>query len=397
MKQQTALGVSRLRRLLDTAQFAPNTDVASLSMPVGMLMRGSTQLGAEDSLDRAAGELRRSGNGLLPVIEDEVVIGVITERTIGLALAEGRDSSDAATTAMTLAPTIRPYATAAEALRQLSDQELATLVVVDDQNRLMGIISPSDLYPRRVVAPRPPMVGGMATPFGVYLTNGTLAAGAGGLALVATGFTLFLLLALSQYATLPIAYYLVGQNAPQWTLMIAQGVLPLALFMLLMRLIPLSGTHAAEHQVVHAIERGEELVPEIVRRMPRVHPRCGTNLAVGAMLFLGIFGASWIPGQELRFLLAAITTFMFWRRLGSLVQLFVTTKPASDKQIQSAIRAAQQLLDSYSRARSTTASVPVRIWRSGMLHVMAGSALCYSLVVPILRLIGRHFGIDIPI
>ncbi len=30
--------------------------------------------------------------------------------------------------------------------------------------------------------------------------------------------------------------------------------------------------------VVHAIEEGEDLTLEKVRPMPRVHPRCGTNL-----------------------------------------------------------------------------------------------------------------------
>jgi uncharacterized protein YqhQ len=47
--------------------------------------------------------------------------------------------------------------------------------------------------------------------------------------------------------------------------------------------------------VVHAIERGEPLVLEVVRRMPRVHPRCGTNLVAGIALFLGL--ANFLQGM----------------------------------------------------------------------------------------------------
>src|SRR2546423_10530097 len=65
--------------------------------------------------------------------------------------------------------------------------------------------------------------------------------------------------------------------------------LPFPLFLLFVRALPLVQYHAAEHQAVHAMERGEPLDPEIVRRMPRVHPRCGTNIMAGGMVFLIVF------------------------------------------------------------------------------------------------------------
>ncbi|HVL39822.1 MAG TPA: DUF1385 domain-containing protein, partial [Fimbriimonadaceae bacterium] len=153
--------------------------------------------------------------------------------------------------------------------------------------------------------------------------------------------------------------------------------LQLAFFLLAMRLLPISGIHAAEHKVVHAIEREEELRPEIVSRMPRVHPRCGTNLAAGVSLFLGLGGAHWIPDQQLRLLVAALATLALWRPLGSALQLYVTTRPPTKKHIEMGIRAGRELLEKYRASDGRRASIPIRIWNTGILHVMTGSTLCY--------------------
>src|SRR5438270_13233654 len=107
-------------------------------------------------------------------------------------------------------------------------------------------------------------------------------------------------------------------------------ILPVAILFIGMRLLPLSGIHAAEHKVVHAIERGEALVPEVVSRMPRVHPRCGTNLWAGATIFLGIFSLPWLDNAS-RLLIAAIVTFVLWRPVGQLMQGPVHTRPPSKK------------------------------------------------------------------
>lgn len=355
----------------------------SLAVPVGSLMRPSSHLEPEDSLDRAATELRRSGNGMIPIVRDSKVIGMVTETSLALALANVVHPSSPITDAMVPAPLIQPYAPAAEALRLFADGSESTLLVVDDEHRLMGLISPSDLYPRRRVPPRPALVGGMATPFGVYLTNGVVGAGAGGFALVATGMLMYAMLAAASLISFPIVDWLQAKHLQVDLLNFLAAALPILLFMAGMRLIPLSGTHAAEHQVVHAIERGEELRPEIVRRMPRVHPRCGTNLAVGATMFLSIFFSEWVSSGEIRFIVAALVTFLFWRRLGSLVQQFITTKRANQRQIEGGIRAGQELLDRFARSNVSVPSIPLRLWRSGMLHVMAGSFLCLGLLFAI--------------
>jgi hypothetical protein len=334
---------------------------------------------------------------MIPIVQDMKVLGIVTESSLALALANMVHPSEPLTQAMVPAPLVQPSAPAAEALRLFADGGETSLLVVDQDHRLMGVVSPSDLYPRRRVPPRPALVGGMATPFGVYLTNGVVGAGAGGLALVATGMLMYGMLAAAQLLSLPILDWLDAKHTPMWLLNFLAGALPIGVFMLAMRLVPLSGTHAAEHQVVHAIERGEELRPEIVRRMPRVHPRCGTNLAVGAMLFLSIFFGEWIASGEIRFVVAALITFLFWRRLGSLVQQFVTTKPASPRQIQSGIRAGQELLDQFARSKVSVPSIPLRLWRSGMLHVMAGSFLCLGVLVLIDYVLSAIWGIHLPL
>jgi hypothetical protein len=360
-------------------------------------MRPSASLPPEDSLDRAAAELRRSGNGVIAVVQDQALVGIVTEGSLAQALAQDVSPRDSLMAEVVEPSTIPPYATAAQALRIFAAGDVTALMVVDDHRRLMGMVSPSDLYPRRRIPPRPPMVGGMATPFGVYLTNGTVAGGATGLALVATGMLMFSLLTGAQLIALPLVSWLEDLRQPMWLLTVTANILPIILFLTAMRLIPLSGTHAAEHQVVHAIERGEELVPDVVRRMPRVHPRCGTNLAVGAMLFTAIFDWGFTDNTMLRLLAAVLVTAIFWRRIGSLFQLFVTTKPASDKQIRSGIRAGQELLERYATSRVSVPSVPLRIVRSGMLHVMAGSFLCYGVVVLIAEIMARFFNVRLPL
>lgn len=347
----------------------------SLTAPVGSLMRPTLAVAPEDSVQRAITELRKNDADILPIVRDLRLLGVVTQSSLARSLAEGVDLIDPVTNVLTVAETIAPYATGAEALRKLATLGASTLIVVDDGNRVIGIIGTSDLVPSSRQAPRPPLVGGMATPFGVYLTNGAVSGGANGFALVSTGALMFTMLVSAQLAVEWSMPYLLRAGFPESASEGLQAVLSPALFLIGMRLVPLSGTHAAEHQVVHALERGEALLPEIVRRMPRVHPRCGTNLAVAVTLFLGLFGMEWNPSTEVRLLTAMLVTALLWKRLGALLQQFITTRPANEKQLKSGIRAANQLLEAYAKSRNSVPSIPLRIWNSGLIHVMAGSGL----------------------
>ena len=343
-------------------------------------MRPTNAVAPEDSLIRAGAELRRNGGDVLPVTSDGLLHGVVTEASLARTIADGIDLNESATHAMVPAAKIAPYASGAEALRRLAEEAVSGLVVVDDFDRVVGLVSATDLLPRKRVLPRPSMVGGMATPFGVYLTNGVVSGGAGGFALVCTGMIMFLMLfGATTLVSFALPALLTVGVPPSWGNFLNSALGP-ALFLLGMRLVPLSGTHAAEHQVVHAIERGEDLVPDVVRRMPRVHPRCGTNLAAAATIFLGIAFTPWIAFEEVRVMVAFLVTMMVWRPLGSWLQAWVTTRPANDRQLASGIRAGRELLEAYARSRVAAPSIPQRLWSSGVLHVMAGSALMMGIV-----------------
>lgn len=364
--------------------------IQPLSQPVGASMRPIEPLDAHDSIARAAATLRESAASFLPVLRDGRLIGVVTERSLAKALAMGLGPLSSADTATeSEIPTITPFATGAEALRRLAETEEREIAVVDADGRFLGVVAASDLFPRMSLTPHLPMIGGMATPFGVYLTAGGVRAGASHLALVSTGMLLFTL----YLAATAVGYWAADRfpawfGTGPWPSWAYEGV-PFLLFLIGMRLIPLSGTHAAEHKVVHALERGEPLELEVVRRMPRVHPRCGTNLAVGASLFLGLSGWNWVGDQSLRLIVAMLATLVMWRPLGNLVQSLITTKPPTDRQLMSGIRAGKELIRDVQQRRQSHPSFGRRLLATGMPHVMGGSLLMWAVAEGVARAFGR--------
>lgn len=267
----------------------------------------------------------------------------------------------------------------------------------------LGMVGRSDVL-RDLVRPfTPPQLGGMATPLGVYLTDGNVSGGVGTLALAATGLLTFVLhaagLAILSGASYLAARYIPGfttsaESLPPWL----QGSAPetvwlvaqMTLFLLLMRQTPLAGYHAAEHQTVHAIERGEPLLPDVVRTMPRVHPRCSTNLVAGLLLFY-VVGTALVDALPAggSYLVGAVTAFALWRRFGAFLQTHFTTRPATGEQIESGIRAAQELFAardssvSVSTPRRVTSPVRTRfgrVWSAGFVQIFLGSAVGMGLV-----------------
>ena len=339
-------------------------------------MRPVDALQIETSLERGAALLRESTLELLPVQHNGALAGVLTQRTLAQALARGCDPADSVEVALSDDfQTIGAHATGAEALRLMNEGNHTSLLVVGD-GHVLGIASASDLYPKRKSWPKPPSVGGMATPFGVYLTTGGIGAGVSPWALVSTGMVMGSLLLAGTVVMLVAQHYLDRSNR----LDLLWSVLPGLFFLVGLRLLPMSGIHAAEHKVVHAIERGESLDPEVVARMPRVHPRCGTNIAAGAMIFFGVSQYPWIADPETRFVVAALLALFFWRWLGSGLQWLLTTRPPNRRQIEMGVKSGRELLDKYRYHRGGSPNPFVRLWNSGLLHVIAGFAICSLLV-----------------
>jgi CBS domain-containing protein len=343
-------------------------------------MRPVKPLESESSLERAAGMLRDGQVDVIPVHRGATYIGVVTEKSLARALENGCAPGDSVECAVEENyPTAGAYETGAEALRLLAASQTSSLLVLDSAERILGVISASDLYPKKPYFPKPPMIGGMATPFGVYLTTGALGAGVSRWALVSTGAVMAMLFALGGVVTAYAFEYAANHGYANISLETWQ-LLPMAVLFIGMRLLPLSGIHAAEHKVVHAIERGEELEPQIVSRMPRVHPRCGTNLFAGATIFLAVFQPLEKVDPSLAVMAGALSSFLLWRPVGGAIQWLVTTRPPSQKHIQMGIKSGRELLEKYRLTRGATATPIQRIWNSGLLQVLFGFTLTHLVI-----------------
>ena len=350
----------------------------ALAQPVSNSLRPTRVLGIDASCGAAAMAVRNAGGGLVPVTRDDAYAGVITEAGLRTALDGNADLDDPVEPFLEEALVIRPYASGADALRQFGLSPNPRAVIVDDGGVVWGLLFPSDLFPKPPARFHPSMIGGMAAPYGVHLTAGIVSAGPGKWALVATGACLFALLLVSRILGYGADVLMLHYAVKPATAETAANVITFLLFAVLMRFSPLAGYHAAEHQVVHTIERGESLSLKTVTRMSRVHPRCGTNLATGVLLAAVIYGAdlNLPPALDmLRPIVAIAVGLAFWRRAGSLVQFWVTTRPASRKQLEAGIRSGEALLTAYASARNLRSNVWKSIWNAGMLQVALGFML----------------------
>jgi hypothetical protein len=152
-------------------------------------------------------------------------------------------------------------------------------------------------------------------------------------------------------------------------------LLTILFFALLFRFTWVTGYHAAEHQVVHAIEQGDDLTLETIRAKPRIHPRCGTNLMAAFILFMVLHGG--LP-PELSWL-AFPVALIAWRAFGSFLQQYVTTRVPTERELKSGLRAGEELLARY---QSRPAQMPGRfrrLWNMGLLQVLAGFWVLWSL------------------
>jgi hypothetical protein len=348
-------------------------------------------LSPTDSLARAAEAVRTAPGGAAPVQEDGEIVGLVCAEELADCLAEmdpaATRTAVVSDVARSMPTPLRENLPIQEALGQLRREGSPAAPVVDLLGRYVGMVSRGELLSAMMGALRPPLVGGMATPFGVYLTDGTRRGGVGDLALVSTGLFLGMMQILGSwlgYRASVTAMTLLDRVAPDWSARflgggapifppyLVYGVFSLLLFAVLFRLSWITGYHAAEHQVVHAIEQGDDLRPEVVKTKPRVHPRCGTNLmaAFGIFMILDRWAGS----------LAFIGALVSWRFFGSLLQRYVTTRPARAWELESGLHAGRQLLERYQSGIGVFAPPWRRIWNMGLLQVALGFSIIWSLL-----------------
>jgi type VI protein secretion system component VasK len=76
--------------------------------------------------------------------------------------------------------------------------------------------------------------------------------------------------------------------------------------------------------------------------------------------------------SALAFVAVMVLLLVSWRWLGRMLQNHITTRPASDRQLRSAIRAGEELLARFRQGREAPPRLYTRIWNMGILQVAAG-------------------------
>ena len=234
---------------------------------------------------------------------------------------------------------------------------------------------------------KPPRVGGLATPLGVYLTSGYHMAGSGWKGLLATGVLFGLLVHGLDWLTLTL-YGVLLELVPvirQWAegqQMVAHMGITLVCLLGLLRLSPMSGLHAAEHMTINAIENDLPLTEPAIRTQPREHARCGTNLMVflGGVELLGLFlYYSWERMNPLGLMLFlcfwAFVIGRFWQPAGLWLQRHFTTKDPTSAQLASGIKAGNELLAKFQKHPHAMPGLTRRLWGSGLFHMLAAFLL----------------------
>jgi CBS domain-containing protein len=106
-----------------------------------------TRVGPTNTAAEAAKIMKAEDIGSLPIVEDDKVVGVITDRDLAIRIvAEGRDTE---TTVGDIASkdvvTIDPEQTIDEAARLMAEHQIRRLPVVEEDGRLVGILAQADI------------------------------------------------------------------------------------------------------------------------------------------------------------------------------------------------------------------------------------------------------------
>lgn len=202
--------------------------------------------------------------------------------------------------------------------------------------------------------------------------------GRGGIALM-LGITLVLGLGLFFLLPLLIATVTTSRIQEGWVQHLVEGLVRVAIFLGYLVVISRTGDiarvfqyHGAEHMTIHALEAGDPLTTDTVRKYPTAHPRCGTEFLV-VVIALSIIAFSLVGRQTpvvmvvSRILLVPVIAAVGYEILkwgaryrsnrvvraimwpGILVQM-ITTKQPSDDQIEVAIVSMEQALEADGEA-----------------------------------------------
>lgn len=254
------------------------------------------------------------------------------------------------------------------------------------------------------VSARRPRISGTALLSGLHLATGNYGTApwwqlfVSGLGIVgalsaALVLTYLELCAIDHFAHTSFALSLLGTSDEMGAgvlgyMQIALQLLPLVNFLVVLRMSPLSGYHAAEHKVVSAVERFGDLRYDDVVEMPRAHPRCGTVLLFGVIPTLLI---AW-PLFSRNPIAAVAVALIGWSlryRVGYFIQQYLTTKPPTPHQLRTGIAAGQKLLASWQSNPDRQVSIARNIWTRGLPQMIGGVIVGQYLLVAIYQNLHR--------
>jgi CBS domain-containing protein len=314
----------------------------------------------------------------LPVIDNTgKIVGIVSEYDLAQILPEWSFEEDSYRYDVKVADVMTKEVWAEtentnikEILSNIHKLHTRVIPIVDEYGRYTGkAITRQALigFLTRMVKPR--SIGGLATPIGVYMTDGKHQAGPGNLGLVLTGFALGGIIVSVELLS---GFIFTGRHLPEIFTILVQ----LILFILILRLTPLVKYHAAEHQTIHAIEKGLPLTVETVIMQPRPHKRCGTNIMV--LLFgiqfvlLASFEFVKIPFiQFIILIIGFLFVFSNWRSLGMWLQEFFTTKRADLAQIENGIAVGEEILRKHKEDTSPRSpGFFIKLWNMGLIQIL---------------------------
>jgi len=208
---------------------------------------------------------------------------------------------------------------------------------------------------------------------------------------VALMLGLTLVLGIGVFFLLPlfIATFTTANVKADWVQHTVEGLVRVGIFLGYLALISRAPDirrvfeyHGAEHMTIHALEAGDPLTTDAVRKYPTAHPRCGTEFLV-VVIALSIFAFSLVGRQSLgimvvsRVLLIPVIAAVGYEILrfgakhrsnpvvkaimapGILVQL-ITTKRPTDDQIEVAIVSMEQALEADGEQVPAGSELPER-------------------------------------
>lgn len=245
-----------------------------------------------------------------------------------------------------------------------------------------------------------PRISGTAILGGVHLSTGNYGT-APWWQLVASGLLISLLLAVGLTLTFVECWVVdrflaIGLSTAMWAPMghpagagaplagVIVPILSFANFLLVLRLSPLSGYHAAEHKVVAAIERYGRVEFDEVLAMPRAHPRCGTVLLLGVLPGL-LIAYPLLQSNASLALAIAVAGWVLRYRLGYFIQQHLTTKPPTPAQLEAGIRAGRLITSFWARDAHRQVTVVQGLWNRGLPQLLVGVILGQHLLDLVLQ------------